>query len=147
MKIEEYFNHDDLIDFYISRDIEFDEAKKYPHPPLFSYIAKINDSFVGAITVCKENDDYILDEVAVIPEKENIGIGTALVVAALERIKQDNKNKETNVYLVAKNPDFFKARGFNIISREEAPAFSECFTCPDYINKICCPEIMNKKVK
>ena len=85
MEIEEYFNHDELIDFYLSRGIEFNDDREYFHPPVFSYIAKI--------------------------------------------------------------PDFWKSKGFSIITREEAPAFSECFECPEYINKTCRPEIMLKKVK
>lgn len=70
MKIEKNFKHNDLIDFYISRGIEFGEDKQYFRQPLFTYIAKINDKIVGAITICKENDDYILDEIAVAHELE-----------------------------------------------------------------------------
>ncbi len=36
--------------------------------------------------------------------------------------------------------------GFEIIQREEAPSFSECFGYPDFKNK-CFPEIMVKPLK
>lgn len=62
MKIEEFYNHNDLIDFYISIGIEFGESKQYFHQPLFTYIAKINDKLAGAITVRKEADDYLLNK-------------------------------------------------------------------------------------
>lgn len=142
--IKEFSNHDELVDFYISRGIEFNEDKKYFHPPVFSYIAEIDNNFVGAITICKENNDFILDEVAVIKEKENQGICTALVNTAIDRIKQEYE--DSKFYLVAKNPDVFKSMGFNVIQRGEAPSFSECFSCPDFQKK-CFPKIMVKTLK
>ncbi len=142
--IKEFSNHDELVDFYISRGIEFSEDKKYFHPPVFSYIAEIDNNFVGAITICKENNDFILDEVAVIKEKENQGICTALVNTAINRIKQEYE--DSKFYLVAKNPEVFKSMGFNVIQRDEAPSFSECFSCPDFQKK-CFPEIMVKVLK
>lgn len=142
--IKEINNHDELVDFYISRGIEFNEDKQYFHPPVFSYIAEIDNAFVGAITVCKENNDFILDEVAVIKEKENQGICTALVNTAINRIEQEYG--DSKFYLVAKNPEVFKNMGFNVIQRDEAPSFSECFSCPDFQKK-CFPEIMVKILK
>jgi len=111
--IKEISNHDELVDFYISRGIEFNEDKQYFHPPVFSYIAEIDNAFVGAITVCKENNDFILDEVAVIKEKENQGICIALVNTAINRIEQEYG--DSKFYLVAKNPEVFKNMGFNFI--------------------------------
>lgn len=142
--IKEFDNHNELVDFYISRGIEFNEDKQYFHPPIFSYVAEIDNEFAGAITICKEDNDFILDEVAVTEEKEKQGICTALVNTAINRIKQEYG--DSNFYLVAKNPDVFKNIGFSIIQREDAPAFSECFSCPDFQKK-CFPEIMVKTLK
>lgn len=144
MVIKEFYEHNKLVDFYISRGIEFDDDKQYPHPPVFSYIAEIDNQFVGAITVCKENNDFILDEVAVVEGKEKQGICKVLVNAVINRIKQEYG--DSKFYLVAKNPEVFKNMGFNVIQRDEAPSFSECFTCPDFQKK-CFPEIMVKVIK
>ena len=89
MVIKEYYEHNKLVDFYISREIEFNDDKQYPHPPIFSYIAEVDNQLVGAITICKENDDFILDEVAVIEERERQGICTALVNACIDRIETE----------------------------------------------------------
>lgn len=70
IEIVEMNNHNRLVDFYMTRGIQFNEDKKYYHPPLFSYIAKVDDYFVGAITVCKENEEYILDEVALLKREK-----------------------------------------------------------------------------
>ena len=99
MKIKEIFNHEELVDFYISRGIEFNDDKQYFHPPVFSYIAEIDGDFVGAITICRENDNFILDEVAVILEKEGQGICTALVNASIDKITREYGNQK--LYLVA----------------------------------------------
>lgn len=144
MVIKEFYEHNELVDFYISRGIEFDDDKQYPHPPIFSYIAEIDNQFVGAITVCKENNDFILDEVAVIKEREKQGVCTALVNTVIDRIEKEYG--DSKFYLVAKNPEVFKSMGFNIIQREEAPSFSECFSCPDFQKK-CFPKIMVKTLE
>ena len=106
--------------------------------------AEIDNQFVGAITVCKENNDFILDEVAVIKEREKQGVCTALVNTVIDRIEKEYG--DSKFYLVAKNPEVFKSMGFNIIQREEAPSFSECFSCPDFQKK-CFPKIMVKTLE
>jgi len=139
MHIEEFYNHNELVDFYISREIEFDDTKEYFRPPLFSYVAKINDLIVGAITVCQEGEDFILDEMAVATEYENQGIGTKLFETSINHIKEQYGNKK--IYLVAKIIEFWKNKRFEVITREESPDFSECFTCEEF-QKTCFPEIM-----
>lgn len=139
MKIEESYNHVDLIVFYISRDLEFSGKEQYLNRVAFSYVAKSNGELVGAITVGIKGEDMILDAVAVAPKYENQGIGTELYNIAIDRIR--NQYGDRKIYLVAKNIDFFKHKGWAVISQEEAPSFSDCFTCPEY-KKTCFPEIM-----
>lgn len=139
IKIEEHKDHGALIDFFVSRGVEFADSRQCPHPPVFSYIATINDSLVGAITICRSDDVFILDKVAVVEEKEGQGIGTLLVKKAIEHIQKQYGKKK--IYLVAHNPLFFERLGFKIIQREDAPSFAECFTC-EHFQKTCFPEIM-----
>jgi N-acetylglutamate synthase-like GNAT family acetyltransferase len=146
IKIEEYFKHDNLVDLYISRDIEFDDNKEYQNKPIFSYIAIVDDKIIGAATCCKDaNEDkyYILDDIVVLPEFEGQGIGTKLLNVVLNRISQLGGSE---VYIIAKVPDFFAKNGFKEIKREEAPDFSVCFTCDKYQKK-CFPKVMKKEIK
>ena len=83
-----------MVDFYISRGIEFNDDKKFFHPPVFSYIAEVNNNFVGAITICKEGNDFILDEVAVVGSYEKQGVCIALVDFAISKIKKENGHLE-----------------------------------------------------
>ena len=55
------------------------------------------------------------------------------VNTVIDRIEKELWKQK--IFLVAKNPDVFKSMGFNIIQREEAPNFSECFSCPDFQKK------------
>ncbi|HKM19843.1 MAG TPA: GNAT family N-acetyltransferase [Candidatus Dojkabacteria bacterium] len=139
IEIKEYKDHDALIDFFVSRGVEFADSRQCPHPPVLSYVATIKDTLVGAITICKSNKNFILDKVAVVEEKEGQGIGTLLVKKAIEHIQEQYGKKK--IYLVAHNPVFFERLGFKIIPREEAPSFSECLTC-EHFQKTCFPEIM-----
>ena len=70
-----------------------------------------------------------MDEVAVIPVKQGQEVCTALVNASIDKIIKEYG--EWKFYLVAKNSNIFKNMGFEIIQREDASSFSECFNCPD----------------
>lgn len=144
MIIKEFFDHDELIDFYMSRGLEFGENKQYYCKSLFTYVAIENNNVIGAITIGIEKEYYVLDSIVVNSQYEGKGIGTKLYDIAIGRIKQENSNAK--IYLVAKNTEFFLKKGFKIIRREEAPEFSDCFNCPDF-QKICNPAIMLLELK
>jgi len=144
MIIEEYFDHDKLIDFYMSRGLEFGENKQYYCKSLFTYVAIENNNIIGAITIGIEKEYYVLDSIVVNSNYEGKGIGTKLYNIAIDRIKQEAPNAK--IYLIAKKADFFLNKGFKIIQRKEAPEFSDCFNCPDF-QKICNPEIMLLELK
>lgn len=139
MIIEEFFNHEELIDFYMSRGLEFGENKQYYCKSLFTYVAIENNTIIGAITIGVEKKYFVLDSIVVNSNYEKKGVGTKLYNIALDRIRKENPNAK--IYLIAKNAEFFLNKGFKIIGREDAPAFSDCFNCPDF-QKICKPEIM-----
>ncbi len=142
--IKETKKQKDLIDFYISRGIEFDDTKMYFHDPLFSYVAEIDGAFVGSITICKEQDAFVLDEVAVVENRQGMGICKLLVSRAIERIL--NEFGDNDLFLVAKNFKVFLGMGFEVVARDNAPKFSECFNCSDF-EKTCFPKIMKKSLK
>ncbi len=55
IEIKEYKDHDALIDFFVSRGVEFADSRQCPHPPVSSHVTTIKDTLVGAITICKSN--------------------------------------------------------------------------------------------
>ena len=141
MNIKKFNNHDELVNFYISRGIE-NSNPFYFYKPIFSFVAEENNNIVGAITISKDKDNYIMEAVAV--SDEGKGICRLLVDTVINYIKTEYNGN--NLYLVAKNSDIFKNMEFVIIDREDAPDFSRCFTCPKY-NKSCFPKIMYRKIR
>ena len=139
MDIKEFNNHNELVDFYISKGIE-NSNPFYFFTPIFSYIA-VDKDIVGAITVSKDKDNFIIEAVAV--SDEGKGICRLLVDKVINHIKTEYEGD--NLYLVAKNSDIFEKMGFSIIDKNDSPDFSRCFTCPKY-NKSCFPKIMFRKI-
>ena len=139
MEIKEYLAHNNLIDFYFSRGLEFDDInKKYEYEPLFSYVVTEEDTIIGASTCYKENENYVLDYIAIENGYEKMGIGTELLNATIDHIKKLNGK---NIYILAKEPGFFLKNGFKTIQKTEKLDFHVCFKCSNY-KVTCFPEIM-----
>ena len=81
---------------------------------------------------------YVLGAIAVEPAHRGEYIGQALVETVVEKVRQLGG---TQLMLVAKVPKFYEKLGFDIISREEAPDISHCFTCEQF-QVDCFPSIM-----
>lgn len=137
MIIEKYDNYKDLIPFYISRGLEFEDDFK--NKLVFSLIMQDNNKMIGAATYTKLEKDYIVEAIAISENEIRKGYGKQLLTKVLEEIKQLNGE---NIYLVAKEPIFFKKNGFKEINQNDAPDFSCCFACPDY--KVSCFPITMK---
>ena len=136
MKIEKYNNYKELIPFYISRGLEIEED--FDNNPIFSLVIKNNNEIIGAATCSKIDEDYIIEAIVISEKETRKGYGKQLLEDVLNEIKLLNGN---NVYLVAKEPNFFEKNGFIIIDRKNAPDFSYCFVCPKYkVN--CFPQVM-----
>ena len=122
-------DHNSLIDFYKSCNLEFPDTG-YVGKPLFSIIYGEPDEIVGALTVTTQNEDIIIDDIAVEEQYRKKGIGKALIKRAIEMIK---RMKLTHaVYAITKEPSFFHHMGFHRIERSEAPDFSICFNCEQF---------------
>lgn len=139
MIIKEYYEHDKLIDLYVSRGLELENG--FDNAPLFSYVLENNNEIIGAITCYKKDENYIIDAISIKEKYIRKNWGTKLLNKAIKNIRELGG---VNIYLVAKKTSFFVKNNFTIIEREQAPDFSCCFTCPQY--KVSCfPEVMKYK--
>lgn len=136
MKFEKYDNYKELIPLYISRGLEIEED--FDNDPVFSLIMKDNNMMIGAATCSKIGEDYIIEAIVILENEIRKGYGKQLLHEVLKEIKLLKGN---NIYLVAKEPQFFEKNGFVIIDRTNAPDFSYCFVCPKY-NVSCFPQVM-----
>ena len=89
------------------------------------------------LKILGENKPY--EAIAILEDEIQKGYGKQLLAKVLEEIKLLNGD---NIYLVAKEPIFFRKNGFKEIDKNKAPDFSCCFACPDY--KVSCFPIAMK---
>ena len=132
----EFINVDEhiiLTDFYRECELEIDENWVEEMNPQKS-IALYNDkALISAATVSKRFGKTVLDYIAVKAEFRKRGIGKIMLDKILEN--------EDEVYLTARNYDFFCKNGFRAI--EDNALIKECLGCPQY-NKNCFPRVMKR---
>jgi N-acetylglutamate synthase-like GNAT family acetyltransferase len=133
-----------LISFFIENDLEFEEGEEYGDDEVVKCWradeegAPEGPRLVGACVLAMRDGEYICDGIAVAPGHRKGGLGQKLLGILLEEAKGRGAAR---VSLVARAPGFFAKAGFTPVPREDAPAFVECFTCPQY-GKACHPEVM-----
>ncbi|MDR1247207.1 MAG: GNAT family N-acetyltransferase [Clostridiales Family XIII bacterium] len=93
---------------------------------------------IGGCVLAVREGSFIIDGIAAEPEYREIKLGKKMLEMAVNEAKSRGANE---LFLVARAPDFFRKQGFVAVSREDAPNFFECFTCPQY-NTSCFPEVM-----
>ncbi len=147
IEIKEFFESDieeyeEAVKFFIENQLEFSEEDIVPTDLIKFWLAKEKDKLVGAAVLAKREGKYIIDGLAVDKEYRGENLGRKLYDLAEEEIKE---KKEREIYLVAREPEFWKKTGFVSIDKEEAPNFFECLTCPQF-EKTCFPEVMKKEV-
>jgi amino-acid N-acetyltransferase len=81
---------------------------------------------------------YICDGIATDESVRGQGVGKLLLFAMIDEARVLGADA---LYLVARAPGFFNKNGFEMIQREDAPTFFECFSCSQY-KKTCHPEVM-----
>ncbi len=97
----------------------------------------------GSVALFKRGANWVLDCLTVQGALRGDGWGKKLVETAEDFLRRQTLS--TELFLVTKVPPFFSGLSYQVISREEAPDFSECFTCPRY-QVSCFPQVMKKKI-
>lgn len=97
---------------------------KKPAPMLADYpklirdrlvrVATSNDQIVGVLVMWPEGDHLYVDNVAVLPAAQGLGVGTALLQVA-EAVARETSHSEIRLYtneLMAANLGYYPRRGF-----------------------------------
>jgi ribosomal protein S18 acetylase RimI-like enzyme len=98
---------------------------------------------IGGCVLAVREDSFIIDGIAVEPEYRELKLGKKMLELA---VSEANSRGANELFLVARAPEFFRKQGFVTVSREDAPNFFECFTCPQY-NTSCFPEVMRLELR
>lgn len=139
LKIAETENYEMLVPLFIANRLEFSEDEPVPTDIVKCWkLIDSEDILQGGAVLAMREGEFILDGIAVNEPYRKTGVGKVLLEHV---INETNKRNGKNIFLVARAPGFFKKLGFDIIKRNEAPQFFECFTCPQYGTE-CKPEVM-----
>lgn len=139
LSISETVDYDSLVPMFIENHLEFGMDEPVPTDLVKCWKAVDEDGKLqgGAVLAMREGK-YICDGIAINSEFRKGKEGSHLLNHIIEEVK---KRGGDSLFLVARAPKFFAANGFEIVSREDAPMFFECFSCPQY-GKECFPEVM-----
>ena len=139
MKMSQTDEYDRLVDFFIENGLEFDGDEEVDTDIVRCYkVTTGADILIGAVVLAKREGRFIIDGIAVDPKYRKHKIGKIMLNKAVEVVKEMNGSE---IYLVARAPEFFRKNGFINVEPEGAPNFFECRQCPQY-GIDCHPEIM-----
>jgi N-acetylglutamate synthase-like GNAT family acetyltransferase len=139
VRIEETSDYDTLAKFMAAQGLEFDaEDETVPNDVLKCFKVTENGELLGGAILALREGEFICDGIATAPNYRGEGLGKLLLDLLIDEAKVRGGDK---LYLVARAPGFFARQGFEVVPREGAPNFFECFSCPQY-GISCHPEVM-----
>jgi N-acetylglutamate synthase-like GNAT family acetyltransferase len=138
-RVEETPDYDALAKFMAAQGLEFDaEDETVPNDILKCWKVTHDGELAGGAILALREGEFICDGIATAPSLRGEGIGKQLLDLLIDEAKSRGGDK---LYLVARAPGFFAGQGFEVVPREGAPNFFECFSCPQY-GISCHPEVM-----
>lgn len=131
----------EMIPMFIRAGLEYAPGEEEPDglQICFEVIEKGTGKRVGGAALAYIQDLFVLKAVAVEPEYQGQRLGTMLVN---EAIRETVGRGGSQLYLVAKVPEFYKKLGFHVV-KENAPDISTCNQCERFHHG-CDSEIMVK---
>jgi N-acetylglutamate synthase-like GNAT family acetyltransferase len=130
-----------LVRFFMENDLEFESEDDYSYDEIRkAWRADDGGKLVGGCVLARREGRFICDGIATDVSVRGAHLGEALLKLLLDEVRSQGG---AEVYLVARAPGFFAKYGFEVVRRDDAPTFFECFTCPQY-GVSCHPEVMRK---
>ena len=147
-RIETTGEYDRLVQFFVVNGLEFDGDEEVDTDIVKCWKAvsakeQNGKTLIGGCVLALRQGKYIIDGIAVDENFRKENIGREMMDTAVAEIR---KRDGRELFLVARAPGFFRRRGFEAVSPDNAPLFFECAQCPQY-QKTCYPEIMRLEIK
>lgn len=138
-KMQSTDEYERLVKFFVENELEFDGDEEVDTDIIHCWkMTHTDDVLIGGCVLAKRQGKYIIDGIAVTKLFRKFGLGRIMLKKAINEVK---KLGGTELYLVARAPEFFRTMGFETVDASNAPLFFECGQCPQY-QKTCFPEIM-----
>ena len=137
--ISETENYDELVEMFIRQGLEFSADDEVPTDLIKCWKAEDEEgNLLGGAVLAEREGEFICDGIATVPPARGISLGMKLLLTLITEARARDGRK---LFLVARQPEFFRSHGFVKVERGDAPLFFECFSCPQY-QKTCFPEVM-----
>jgi ribosomal protein S18 acetylase RimI-like enzyme len=92
-------------------------------------VAVANDEIVGVLVMWPEDDHLYVDNVAVLPTAQGLGVGTALLKVA-EAVARETSQSEIQLYtneLMVTNLDYYPRRGYVETHRSDESGYRRVY--------------------
>lgn len=126
---------------YHDAGLEIGEGWEAACRPVFSFAARREGRLLGAATVSRRMDRWILDYVAVLPQERQLGLGRLLVHSCMDEAAAQGADE---LWLAARTPGFFRAIGAQETGGQAL--LKECLSCGDF-GKECQPKEMKLNLR
>ena len=142
--ITETDEYERLVKFFIENELEYDAEDEVDTDVVTCYkVTYGNDRLAGACCLAKREGEFIIDGIAVDKDFRKHKIGKIMLDKLVSVTK---KLGGSEIYLVARTPDFFRTYGFGTVDPKNAPNFFECKHCDQY-GETCHPEVMKYVIR
>lgn len=143
-RFEETADIDLLMNVFVQNDIEVaDDEFTGGHTTLEKAYAVYDDGeggrLIGAVALATRLQKTIINGIAVEESYRRTGVASQLLELVM---REAARRGVSEIWIVARAPLFFEARGFHYITEREVPeGLFDCPLCPQY-NKDCFPRLM-----
>lgn len=141
VRMESTQDYEELRDFFIKNDLEFDEDEE---PPQIVKMWRMTHgtgqlkALVGGAVLSLRDGEYCIDGIAIDPIYRKLKLGKILMGKAIEEASARGAKR---IVLVARVPGFYKKLGFKTVANEDSPVHFDCLGCPQN-GRDCFPEVM-----
>ena len=137
--LKETDEYDRLVEFMKPFGLEFDNDEAMGTEKVKNWkVVQEPDYLVGGIMLGKRKGYFYINGIAVDPPMRHTGIATIMMKKAINEVK---KQGGSEIWLVAKVPEFFRTLGFEDVEPERAPEIFGCLNCQQF-GESCHPVIM-----
>ncbi len=137
--LKETDEYDRLEEFMKAAGLEFSNDDDFDTERVKAWkVVQEPDYLVGGLFLCKRKGYFYINGIAVDLPMRKTGIGTIMMKKAIKEVRTLGGSE---IWLVAKVPEFFRTLGFENVDAKDAPQIFGCLSCPQFGNG-CKPVIM-----